>query len=101
MQIERFIIKETQKPGGPPLVSGYLESKPLLQVLQEAEVLFVGARRLLGEGYEPTALLTTRWQGKNFDNFAPIRIGWLAERRIREPDERDIEIIKWEPSDVD
>jgi len=41
--------------------------------------LLDGARELLGRGFDPATLLTTRHAGKNYDNFLPKPIGELAK----------------------
>jgi hypothetical protein len=41
--------------------------------------LLDGARELLRRGCDPAALLTTRHEGKPYDNFVPAPIGELAK----------------------
>jgi hypothetical protein len=41
--------------------------------------LLDGARELLRGGHDPASLLTTRHEGKTYDNFVPTPIGELAK----------------------
>jgi hypothetical protein len=45
-----------------------------------------GARELVRRGYDPTLLLTTRHEGKGYDNFIPRPIGELAGLTVSERD---------------
>jgi hypothetical protein len=48
--------------------------------------LLDGARELLRRGHDPAALLTTRHDGKGYDNFVPALIGELAKWAVEEND---------------
>ena len=65
-------------------------------ICRSREPLFDGARVLLARGYNPDTLLTTRHEGKQFDNFKPATIGELAALATSE-DQNGPRIVKWEP----
>lgn len=48
-------------------------------VCTSRQPLFDGARELLRRGHDPADTLTTRHEGKAFDNFVPAPIGELAK----------------------
>ena len=91
--IERFIIWEADKCW---LTEAYLESNPAIALGGSREPLFLGARRLLTLGYDPQALLTTRWRNRSFDNFVPTPIEYLAKLTVREEDRSGLRIRKYE-----
>jgi hypothetical protein len=51
---------------------------------------------LLALGHDPAAPLTTRHDGKPYDNFLPMPIGELAQWTITEG-ERGMERRRWRP----
>lgn len=91
--IERFIIRETKNGN----CEGYLESNPDVKVHACVEPLLVGARMLLGAGMKPDALLTTRWAGKDYDNFVPAPIGKLAKISTSGTDLLGLRFVEWIP----
>lgn len=93
MIIERFIIKETKNGNS----TGYLESNHDVKVSSCVEPLLVGARMLLGTGMSPKALLTSKWQGKEYDNFVPQTIGELAKLSTSETDLMGLRFVEWVP----
>ena len=66
-------------------------------IVTSREPLFDGARELLARGYDPSTLMTTRHEGKTFDNFKPAPIGKLAQLMIVEADIRGLQMRKWQP----
>lgn len=91
--IERFIIRETKNGN----CEGYLESNPDVKVSSCVEPLLVGARMLLGAGMKPDALLTSKWQGKEHDNFVPAPVGELAKISTSETELLGLRFVKWIP----
>ncbi len=65
-------------------------------IVTSREPLLDGARELLRRGYDPDTLLTTRHDGKAFDNFKPLPLGKVAELTTRE-DKNGPRIVKWKP----
>lgn len=63
-------------------------------IYRAREPLFDGARVLLARGYNPDTLMTTRHEGKQFDNFKPASIGAMAELATSE-DKNGPRIVKW------
>ena len=66
-------------------------------IVTSREPLLDGARELLRRGYDPATLMTTRHDGKAFDNFKPAPLGKLAGLAIGEGDKRGLQLRKWEP----
>ena len=64
-----------------------------------SQPLYEGARALLALGYPPDQLMTTRWAGKNYDNFQPRPIGLLAKWTVTEGDR--MQLRRWAPYPVD
>ena len=88
-KIERFIICEHVDRSNPKKEvikawthDGYLESNPEITVTAVSEPLFSGARELLAKGWDPDTLLTTRRPKRNFDNFVPQTIKYLASKDV-------------------
>ncbi len=65
-------------------------------IVTSREPLFDGARELLRRGYDPATLMTTRHDGKAFDNFEPLPLARLAGLTTRE-DSNGPRIVKWKP----
>ena len=65
-------------------------------IVTSREPLFDGARELLRRGYDPDTLMTTRHDGKAFDNFKPAPLGKLAGLSSRD-DKNGPRIVKWKP----
>jgi len=72
----------------------YLDGK---FICTSREPLFDGARELLGRGYGPTTLVTTRHDGKPHDSFKPETLEKLAKLRVEESDGGGLKIRRWEP----
>ena len=66
-------------------------------IVTSREPLLDGARELLRRGYSPDTLLTTRHEGKSFDNFKPAPIGKLAGLTITEESRDGLRIRRWVP----
>ena len=57
-------------------------------IVTSREPLLDGARELLRRGYSPDTLLTTRHDGKDFDNFEPLPLARLARLSTQHDRER-------------
>lgn len=66
-------------------------------IVTSREPLFDGARELLRRRYDPDTLLTTRHDGKAFDNFEPLSLARLAGLTMVERDKRGLQLVKWKP----
>lgn len=56
-----------------------------------------GARELLKLGRNPAELMTTRWQGKDFDNFVPRPIRDFAALTVQDSKRGTPSFVKFRP----
>jgi hypothetical protein len=76
-----------------PAYEARLEGE-LLCVSREPE--FAAARALLGLGYAPEELMTTRWEGSAHDAIVPATLGHLAKWTVVE-ESTGLRVRKWAP----
>ena len=65
------------------------------RLCRSAQPLFDVARVLLGQGYPPDTLLTTRHEGSLHDSFIPAPIGKLAKWTVKERARGGLSIERW------
>jgi hypothetical protein len=58
---------------------------------------FAAARALLGLGYAPEELMTTRWEGSAHDAIVPATLGHLAKWTVKERDKSGLRVERWQP----
>ncbi len=93
----RLIIRQHPHHTGAKIADRFDAHLDGEHICTSREPLFAGARELLARGYDPSTLMTTRHDGKTFDNFKPAPIGKLAKLMIVEADIRGLQMRKWQP----
>ncbi len=56
-----------------------------------------GARELLKQGFDPSALATLRHEGKSFDSFVPRTLEAWSQDSYSEADRQGLRLRKWQP----
>ncbi len=79
-----------------PAYEAHLDGEYLCQ---SAQPLFDAARVVMGQGYPPDTLLTTRHEGSPFDSFIPAPIGKLAKWTVKERVRGGLSVERWSPFD--
>jgi hypothetical protein len=74
-----------------------LESPGGILVSGTRQPLVDGARELLARGFDPTATLTMRHEGKAYDSFQPAPIGHWAGWTYEERDRDGLRCVRWIP----
>ena len=77
-----------------PAYEAHLDGEYLCQ---SAQPLFDAARVVMGQGYAPDTLLTTRHEGSPFGSFIPAPIGKLAKWTVKERARGGLSVERWRP----
>jgi hypothetical protein len=96
MTVLRVILSKPHLGARAPKYEARLEDESvLLCVSREPE--FAAARALLGLGYAPEELMTTRWEGSAHDAIVPATLGHLAKWTVKERDKSGLQVERWQP----
>jgi hypothetical protein len=84
-------------PEGPGRFTGRLESTGEVIVTGTRQPLVDGARELIVRGFDPSAPLTMRHEGKAYDSFRPMPIGHWAKWTYKERERDGLAVERWMP----
>ena len=91
------IIRLVVTPEAPGRFTARLESTGDLIVTSTRQPLVDGARELLARGFDPSALLTIRHEGKSYDSIQALPIGKWAGWTYTEGETTPLRCVRWMP----